>query len=192
MLFCSPSNLGREEEVEVVKRLFIATAAAATAGFRSFFEYNNFALVEKEAPCRPSDFSLLFSQGCIWRNDGAWLAGWLAGLAYLFQYSESRLFELNSTLDPYNLMETLPVELLRLIYAYCDPPSVRSLREANRTLADVGYEYLLAPHLSVVTWRQDVERLLSIAQHDRLRGSITSICIYLGELSYHDAMRNSW
>ncbi|RYP54998.1 hypothetical protein DL768_000314 [Monosporascus sp. mg162] len=89
-------------------------------------------------------------------------------------------------------MESLPIELLRLIYAYCDPPSVRNLREANRTLADVGYDYLLPPNLSVVTWRQDVDRLLSIAQHERLRGSVTSICIYLGELSYQDAMKNSW
>ena len=89
-------------------------------------------------------------------------------------------------------METLPIELLRLVFTYCDPPSVRSLREANRTLAEVGYEYLLAPTLSVVTWRQDVDRLLSIARHERLKGSITSICIYLGELSHHEAMRNSW
>jgi hypothetical protein len=88
-------------------------------------------------------------------------------------------------------MAALPVELLRLIYAYCDPPSVRALREANRTLADVGYEFLLPPTFRALNWRNDIDRLHSVALHDRLRSSIRSICIYLGELSYYDATRNS-
>lgn len=133
-----------------------------------------------------------------WRRGGAWQlryfrVGLLRSLLPLNSnpaFSTGRNSLLPSTYP--NLMETLPVELLRLIFAYCDPPSVRSLREANRTLADVGYEYLLAPHLNIVTWRQDVDRLLSIALHERLKGSISSICIYLGELSYGEAVRNSW
>ncbi|KAI0009783.1 hypothetical protein F4779DRAFT_353853 [Xylariaceae sp. FL0662B] len=89
-------------------------------------------------------------------------------------------------------MDKLPVELLRLIYSYCDPKSVRSLRELTRTLADVGYEYLLSPNFTAVSWRYDIDRLHCIALHERLRGSITSICLFLGELSFYDAFTTSW
>ncbi|KAI0842151.1 hypothetical protein F5Y06DRAFT_259112 [Hypoxylon sp. FL0890] len=89
-------------------------------------------------------------------------------------------------------MDTLPVELLRLIFSHCDPKSVRNLREVTRILADVGYEYLLSSRFTAVSWRNDIERLHSIALHERLRGSITSICIFLGELSYYDAWSTSW
>ncbi|KAI1448046.1 hypothetical protein F5Y02DRAFT_332672 [Annulohypoxylon stygium] len=89
-------------------------------------------------------------------------------------------------------MDTLPVELLRLIFSHCDPESVRNLREVTRMCAEVGYEYLLSPKFTAVSWRNDIERLHSIALHDRLRGSITSICIFLGELSYYDAWSTSW
>lgn len=84
-------------------------------------------------------------------------------------------------------METLPVELLRLIYAYCDPPSVRGLRRANRNLAEVGYEYLLGPKFTAVSYRNDIDRLHNIALHDQLRGSIESILINFAELSEYDA-----
>ncbi|KAI0021527.1 hypothetical protein F4780DRAFT_282078 [Xylariomycetidae sp. FL0641] len=89
-------------------------------------------------------------------------------------------------------MDALPVELLRLIYSYCDPKSVRSLREVTRTLAEVGYEFLLSPKFTSVGWRNDTDRLHCIALHERLRGSINSICIFLGELSYYDAWSTSW
>ncbi|KAI1397408.1 hypothetical protein F4819DRAFT_472203 [Hypoxylon fuscum] len=89
-------------------------------------------------------------------------------------------------------MDTLPVELLRLIFSHCDPKSVRNLRELSQILADVGYEYLLSPQFTAVSWRHDIERLHSIALHERLRASITSICIFLGELSYYDAWSTSW
>ncbi|KAI1780054.1 hypothetical protein F4818DRAFT_163395 [Hypoxylon cercidicola] len=89
-------------------------------------------------------------------------------------------------------MDTLPVELLRLIFSHCDPESVRNLRENCRILADVGYSYLLSPKFTAVGWRNDIDRLHSIALHERLRGSITSICIFLGELSYYDAWSTSW
>ncbi|KAI1383267.1 uncharacterized protein F4822DRAFT_70983 [Hypoxylon trugodes] len=89
-------------------------------------------------------------------------------------------------------MDILPVELLRLVFSHCDPKSVRNLREVTRILADVGYEYLLSPRFTAVSWRNDIERLHSIALHDRLRGSIRSICIFLGELSYYDAWSTSW
>ncbi|KAI0383767.1 hypothetical protein F5Y04DRAFT_278393 [Hypomontagnella monticulosa] len=89
-------------------------------------------------------------------------------------------------------MDTLPVELLRLVFSHCDPESVRNLREVTRILADVGYDYLLSARFTAVGWRNDIERLHSIALHNRLRGSITSICIFLGELSYYDAWSTSW
>ncbi|KAI5862128.1 hypothetical protein GGS23DRAFT_107151 [Durotheca rogersii] len=89
-------------------------------------------------------------------------------------------------------MDSLPVELLRLVFSHCDPQSVRSLRTLTRILADVGYDYLLSPQFTAVSWRNDIDRLHSIALHDRLRGSITSICIFLGELSYYDARSTSW
>ncbi|KAI1488695.1 hypothetical protein F4809DRAFT_604875 [Biscogniauxia mediterranea] len=89
-------------------------------------------------------------------------------------------------------MDTLPVELLRLIYAYCDRQSVRSLRAVTRTLADVGYEFLIPPRFTSVSWRNDIDRLHCIALHDRLRASINSITIFLGELSYYDAWSTSW
>ncbi|KAI1322287.1 hypothetical protein F5Y16DRAFT_386867 [Xylariaceae sp. FL0255] len=89
-------------------------------------------------------------------------------------------------------MDTLPVELLRLIYSFCDPESVRNLRTLNPVLADVGYEYLLSPLFTSVNWRNDIDRLHCIALHDRLRGSIKSINIFLGDLNFYDAWTTSW
>ncbi len=89
-------------------------------------------------------------------------------------------------------MDALPVELLRLIYSYCDPESVPNLRAVSPTLAEVGYEYLLSPHFTSLNWRDDIDRLHCIALHERMRGSIKSINIFLGELSYGDAWTTSW
>ncbi|KAK3947700.1 hypothetical protein QBC32DRAFT_383379 [Pseudoneurospora amorphoporcata] len=72
-------------------------------------------------------------------------------------------------------MDTLPAELLRLIFDNCDPPSVRALRLTSGRLADVGYDYLLPPSFRAVEWKDDVQRLHSIAHHDRLNRSINSI-----------------
>lgn len=88
-------------------------------------------------------------------------------------------------------MDTLPVELLRLIYSYCDVESVPNLRAVSPTLAEVGYEYLLAPHFTSLNWRYDIDRLHNIALHERLRGSIQSINLFLGQLSYYDAWSTS-
>ncbi|KAJ3569082.1 hypothetical protein NPX13_g6203 [Xylaria arbuscula] len=89
-------------------------------------------------------------------------------------------------------MDTLPIELLRLIYSYCDVESVPNLRAASTTLAEVGYEYLLSPHFTSLNWRNDIDRLHCIALHERLRGSITSINIFLGELSLDNAHTTTW
>ncbi|KAL2158625.1 hypothetical protein VTH06DRAFT_4107 [Thermothelomyces fergusii] len=79
-------------------------------------------------------------------------------------------------------MDSLPVELVRLIFQSCDPASVRALRLASRKYADVGYEYLLEPHFNAVEWRDDVSRLCNIANHDRLRGGIRSLTFNFAKL----------
>ena len=84
-------------------------------------------------------------------------------------------------------METLPVELLRLIYSYCDFPSTKVLREVNSTLADVGYEYLLSPSFTALSYRDDIDRLHNIALHHRLRGCIETVVINLSDLDDYDA-----
>ncbi|KAI1433023.1 hypothetical protein GGR50DRAFT_543337 [Xylaria sp. CBS 124048] len=88
-------------------------------------------------------------------------------------------------------MDTLPVELLRLIYSHCDQESIASLRAVSPILADVGYEFLVPPHFIALSWRDDIDHLHSIAMHERLRGSIKSINVFLGELAYYDAWSTS-
>ncbi|KAJ9144784.1 hypothetical protein NKR19_g6326 [Coniochaeta hoffmannii] len=72
-------------------------------------------------------------------------------------------------------MNSLPVELLRLIFEYCDPATVAQLRLVSSNLATIGYDYLIPPHFSSVEWRDDVTRLHSISTHGQLRSSIESI-----------------
>ncbi|KAI0396101.1 hypothetical protein F5Y17DRAFT_154586 [Xylariaceae sp. FL0594] len=85
------------------------------------------------------------------------------------------------------MLDTLPVELLRLVYSFCDGKTVPNLRAVSRTLALVGDEYLVSPHFTSVSWRNDIDRLHCIALHERLRGHIKSINIYLGEFFIWDA-----
>ncbi|KAI2636198.1 hypothetical protein GGS21DRAFT_489912 [Xylaria nigripes] len=89
-------------------------------------------------------------------------------------------------------MDSLPVELLRLIYSYCDAETVPNLRAVSPILAEIGFEYLLSPHFTSLNWRNDIDRLHSLALHERLRGSIKSINIFLGELTYFDPWSTSW
>ncbi|KAI4603184.1 hypothetical protein KJ359_005976 [Pestalotiopsis sp. 9143b] len=89
-------------------------------------------------------------------------------------------------------MDSLPVELLRLIFGYCDRQTARNLREANRTLANVGYEYMLAPRFTVIAYRDDIDRLHNIALHPQLRGSIDSVVINLSDVDDYDARHAAW
>lgn len=84
-------------------------------------------------------------------------------------------------------MDSLPVELLRLIYEFCDAPSVRTLRLVSSTLASVGYDYLLPRHFDLVGWKDDVRRLHCISRHDRLRSSIESITFNFAEVDEYNA-----
>ncbi|CAK7227022.1 hypothetical protein SCUCBS95973_006398 [Sporothrix curviconia] len=88
-------------------------------------------------------------------------------------------------------MDTLPVELLRLILDYCDPASVRGLRLLTPTLADLGYDYLLPPDFRALPWRDDVARLRSIASNGRLRSSISSVTFNLTEIDTENAIQAS-
>lgn len=84
-------------------------------------------------------------------------------------------------------MASLPVELLRLIYDYCDPPTVRNLRRVSRLLASIGYDYLIPPHFIARGANKDAERLLSIAVHERLRSSIESISFHFSPSDHQSA-----
>ncbi|KAK4661009.1 hypothetical protein QC762_123980 [Podospora pseudocomata] len=79
-------------------------------------------------------------------------------------------------------MDLLPIELVRIVYQYCDLPTVTALRLASRKFADIGYDYLLLDHFAVVEWRDDVQRLHSIARHDRLLGKPRSLVFHLAKV----------
>ena len=90
------------------------------------------------------------------------------------------------------MMDSLPVELIRLVYEYCEPESVRALRLVTPTLAEVGYEFLIAPKFTAVSWRDDIRRLLSISDSDRLRGCIESLTLNFAELHEYNARHASY
>jgi hypothetical protein len=79
-------------------------------------------------------------------------------------------------------MDSLPVELLRLIFEYCDASTVQHLRLVSKTLATVGYEYLIPAHFTSLGWRDDVKRLHAISNHDQLKSSIEAITFNLASV----------
>jgi hypothetical protein len=89
-------------------------------------------------------------------------------------------------------MDFLPVELVRLVFQYCDAPSVRAFRQVSGRYADVGYEFLLDPHFTAVEWRDDISRLCSIAGHDRLRGSIRSLTFNFSKVDEYHARHTTF
>jgi len=89
-------------------------------------------------------------------------------------------------------MDFLPVELIRLIFDYCDAPTTRTLRLVSRGLADVGYEYLLPSHFTAVEWKDDVKTLHSIASHDRLESSIRSVTFNFSKVDEYNARNVSF
>jgi len=88
-------------------------------------------------------------------------------------------------------MDSLPTELLRFVFAYCDAPSVRALRCTSSTLAEIGYDFVLSSDFRALSWRNDIDRLHNIALHERLRTKVTSVTLCLGELSPYDARHAS-
>lgn len=89
-------------------------------------------------------------------------------------------------------MDVLPVELLHLIFTYCDPDTTKTLRLVASRLADVGYEYLLRPHFTAVEWKDDVQRLHSIATHPRLQRSIRSLTLNFARIDEYNARHASF
>ncbi|KAB5535338.1 hypothetical protein GE09DRAFT_358517 [Coniochaeta sp. 2T2.1] len=89
-------------------------------------------------------------------------------------------------------MDALPVELLRLVFEYCDATSVQHLRLASSTLATVGCDYLIPPHFTSVGWRDDVKRLHSISTHDRLKSSVESITFNFAQVDEFNARHTSF
>jgi hypothetical protein len=89
-------------------------------------------------------------------------------------------------------MDSLPVELLRLIFGYCDAATVQHLRLASSTLATVGYDYLIPSHFASVEWRDDVKRLHSISTHDYLRNGIESITFNFAKIDEYSARHTSF
>ena len=89
-------------------------------------------------------------------------------------------------------MDLLPVELVRLIFDCCDPPTVRALRLASQRLAELGYEYLLAPQFTAVEWKDDLNRLHAISGHGRLRSSIKSVTFNFSKVDEYNARHASF
>ncbi|KAK4159754.1 hypothetical protein QBC43DRAFT_122391 [Cladorrhinum sp. PSN259] len=89
-------------------------------------------------------------------------------------------------------MDSLPVELVRLIFQYCDLPSVKALRISSARLADIGYDYLLPEHFTAVEYKDDIKRLQLIASHERLRDKIRSITFNLAKIDEYNARHTTF
>jgi hypothetical protein len=81
-------------------------------------------------------------------------------------------------------MDSLPVELLRLIFEQGDAKTARTVRLVSRRLADVGYDYMLSDQFTILRRTNDVDRLHSIALHDRLCGSIRAVTFNFSEREF--------
>ncbi|KAH8884787.1 hypothetical protein GQ53DRAFT_378457 [Thozetella sp. PMI_491] len=89
-------------------------------------------------------------------------------------------------------MDSLPVELLRLIFEACDVASVRNLRLVCGTLAEVGYDFLLPSHFTASSWRDDISTLHAIASHERLRDKIESVTFNFSKVDEYSARHTSF
>lgn len=87
-------------------------------------------------------------------------------------------------------MESLPVELVRLIFESCDLESVKALRLQSRIFAAVGLDYLIGDKISVPGWK--VERLHSISTHEQLKGRIESVTLNFTEVDEYTARHASF
>lgn len=87
-------------------------------------------------------------------------------------------------------MEALPVELVRLVYEYCDLESVKALRLQSRIFAAIGLDYLIGESVHVVGWRAD--RLHAISTHDQLSGRIRNLCLNFAEVDEYSARHASF
>lgn len=87
-------------------------------------------------------------------------------------------------------MESLPVELVRLVYEYCDLDSVQALRLQSRIFAAVGLDYLIHEHVNVLGWK--VDRLHALSTHDLLKSRIKSVTLNFAEVDEYTARHASF
>lgn len=87
-------------------------------------------------------------------------------------------------------MESLPVELVRLIYEFCDLEGVQALRLQSRIFAAIGLDYLISEHVNVLGWR--VNKLHSISTHDLLKSRIRSVTLNFAEVDEYTARHASF
>ncbi|KAF3767394.1 hypothetical protein M406DRAFT_274896 [Cryphonectria parasitica EP155] len=86
-------------------------------------------------------------------------------------------------------MESLPVELVRLVYGYCDSESIKALRLQSRVLGAIGLEYLVNEHVNVLSWK--MSKLHAISKHEQLKNSITSVTLNFTEVDEYTARHAS-
>lgn len=88
-------------------------------------------------------------------------------------------------------MESLPVELVRLVYELCDDvDSVKALRLQSRVFAAIGLDYLISEHVNVLGWK--IERLHAISTHDLLKSRIKSVTLNFAEVDEYTARHASF
>lgn len=87
-------------------------------------------------------------------------------------------------------MDSLPVELLRLVFEYCDLGSVKALRLQSHVFAAVGLDYLIGENISVLGWK--VERLHSLSTHDHLKSRIQAVTLNFTEVDEYTARHASF
>lgn len=87
-------------------------------------------------------------------------------------------------------MDSLPVELLRLVFEYCDLGSVKALRLQSRVFATIGLDFLIGEAVSVLGWK--IERLHSISTHDLLKSRIQTVTLNFTEVDEYTARHASF
>lgn len=87
-------------------------------------------------------------------------------------------------------MESLPVELVRLVYEYCDLEAIKALRLQSRILAAIGLDYLIGSSVHIVGWKAD--RLHHLSKHDQLSSRIRRLVLNFAEVDEYTARHASF
>ncbi|CAN8103001.1 unnamed protein product [Discula destructiva] len=87
-------------------------------------------------------------------------------------------------------MESLPVELVRLVFEFCDLESVQALRLQSQVFAVIGLDYLIRETISVLGWK--VGRLHSISTHAHLKSRIKAVTLNFTEVDEYTARHASF
>lgn len=87
-------------------------------------------------------------------------------------------------------MESLPVELVRLVYEYCDLDTVKALRLQSRLFGAVGIDYLIGEHVDVLGWT--ISKLHSISTHEHLKNRVESVTLNFTEFDEYTTRHASF